>query len=187
MDKIAVIYTLLTPKKTKKMRKNIFVTLAALVVMLFTSCSKDIELEGTYWNWNTDVDITDEILEEMGEDEAEVFRQMIAPAGGKVILNFSIDMNFLTEKSGEMILSAKIKNADRMPSIVQSLFREFNWTEKEAFSYTFDGEKGVLTVEDSDTQPFTYNEDNETITMSVDDPDMVETFGTSTLVFKQKK
>ena len=35
------------------MKKNIFVALAAAVVLLFSSCSKDIDLAGTTWKSNT--------------------------------------------------------------------------------------------------------------------------------------
>ena len=35
------------------MKKNIFVALAAAVVLLFSSCTKDIDLTGTTWKSNT--------------------------------------------------------------------------------------------------------------------------------------
>lgn len=104
------------------MKKNIFIAMAAVVVMLFTSCSKDIELPGTKWKANYS-----KTLSYQGVD---------ASVNMNFLLNFTNATQYSLTTSGTMSAMGMTQNMD---------------SETTTGTYTFDGEKGVFDGEQTFT------------------------------------
>ncbi len=136
------------------MKKNIFVVLAAAVMLLLSSCSKDIELPGTTWK--------------TGRINKTITYQGIS---GTISMDFVL--NFTSATKYELTYTGSISAY----GMSQSMDGSSDGT------YTFDGEKGVLTDNDGESQTFTYNKDDKTITAIAE---MEEGFSFN-LVFTQQK
>lgn len=104
------------------MKKSVFFTLAACFVMLLTtSCSKDIELPGTTWKANFNNNVT-----YMGID---------ATIAMDMTLNFTDATNYKMDVS--IVMTAM---GQSMPQ-----------NDSETGTYTFDGEKGMFDNEQAFT------------------------------------
>ena len=100
------------------MKRNIFLTFAALFVLLFSSCSKDIDLNGTKWKSDLSKSIT-----YMGMEGAA---------------NFTFDLHFVDATKYTLGMSGNISiMGQNMPVPEQS----------QEGTYTFDGEKGMFDEE----------------------------------------
>ena len=102
------------------MKKNIFLTVAAAVMLLFTSCSKDIDLNGTQWKANFSKTVTYEGVEA------------------------SLNMNFNVQFTGET--TYKMTESGTMTAFGQTFDMDAETTEG---TYTFDGEDGKFDGETS--------------------------------------
>lgn len=165
--------------------KNLFVALFATAALLFAGCGKDVKLNGTNWQARVTQDMTEMILEEMSDDPESlaVWEQLIDMMGGKFEVNMDFILAFTDETNGKMTFKMSVANTDKLPAeIGQMIDQMMTQSETENFTYTFDGEKGTITV-DNDTENFTYNKSDKTITMSAD----AEEFGVETLVFSEVK
>lgn len=95
--------------------KSIFLALAAAVMFLFSSCSKDIDLVGTNWKAN--------------------YANTLTYAGMTIDMNMNFDLkfvdgtNYTMATSGTMVALGQTRNLDN---------------ETTNGTYTFDGENGVF-------------------------------------------
>lgn len=138
------------------MKKNIFLAMAAVVVMFFTGCSKDINLVGTTWKSNT---LTGTYTE----------AGMTAEASLTMTINFKDATNYdMTADMSISFMGQTIPMGD---------------TDTESGTYTFDGENGVFDGE----QPFSYNKKDKTLVINIDDAEITQMFGTSTITLTQQK
>lgn len=135
------------------MKKNIFVALAAAFMLLFTACSKDVELPGTTWETGSIV-------------------KTVTYEGVQATVTMDVTLKFKDETNYDMDVKASINVMGYKQNI----------KETSTGTYTFDGEKGVLTDNDGESQPFTYNKDDKTITAVAE----MEEGMSIDLVFKQK-
>ncbi len=97
------------------MKRNIFLTIAAIAMLLFSSCSKDIDLAGTKWN-------------------AHVAKSMTMQ-GIEMQLNMNFNLNFTDATNYSIVTSGSAEamgHTENMPE------------ETTEGTYTFDGEKGIL-------------------------------------------
>ena len=97
------------------MKKNIFVALAAAVVLLFSSCSKDIDLAGTTWKSNT-------------------INKTVTMYGMSGTLAFDMTINFTdaTNYTGTQTATVTISG------------QTFSDSDSDSGTYTFDGENGMF-------------------------------------------
>lgn len=135
------------------MKKNIFVALAAAFMLLFTSCSKDIDLAGTTWKTGT-------------IDKTVTYQGISAKVSMDFILKFTDATKY------DLTYTGSVKVLGR----TQSMDGDSKGT------YTFDGENGVLTDSEGETQTFSYNKDDKTITAVAE----IDAFSMN-LVFTQQK
>jgi hypothetical protein len=129
------------------MKKSIFLAMAAVVVMFFTGCSKDIDLAGTTWKSNT-----------------------ISASYQGMTMTLDMVLNF-----------KDATNYDLTANVTAPIIGTQSTTE--SGTYTFDGENGVFDGE----QNFSYNKKDKTLVINIDDAEMTQMFGTSTLTFTQQK
>ena len=124
--------------------------MAAVAVMLFAGCSKDIESAGTKWQSNYSNTIT--------------YQGMAADFNMDLTLNFTDATNYTLD-------------VDAVISFM-GMSIPYN-ADPEAGTYTFDGVNGMFDGE----QAFTYNEDNNTIsvTLASDDGEFSEMFGSNSV------
>ena len=97
------------------MKRNIFLTFAALFVLLFSSCSKDIDLPGTKWK--------------------ATFAKAVNYEGMDMQLNLAFDLKFIDATQSSFSMSGTVTamgETQQYPS------------ETDEGTYTFDGEKGML-------------------------------------------
>ena len=135
------------------MKKTLFVALLACFTLVFTSCNKEKTLPGTSWKTHTVVD------------------QDMTVEGITAHLNMTIDgtMKFIDATNGSMTLASS-----GTISAMGMSFPMDSEAETTAFTYTFDGENGTITVTDEDgttTAPFSYNKKENTITISMKEVD----------------
>ena len=97
------------------MKKNIFVALAAAVMLLFSACSKDIDLAGTTWKSNT----VNQTITYMGMQ-------------GTVTLDLTVQFTDATNYTMTTIATVSM----------MGMTQPFDDTENG--TYTFDGENGML-------------------------------------------
>jgi hypothetical protein len=148
------------------MKKTLFVALLACFTLMFASCNKEKELAGTNWKTHTTTS------------------QSIAMA----TVNMTIDgtMKFTDATKGTITLTAN--GTMEAMGMSENLDEE---TMTSDFTYTFDGEKGVMTItEDGETEamPFTYNKKDNTIafTFSISDDETGLNFSFD-MVFNEDK
>lgn len=135
------------------MKKTLFVALLACFTLMFASCNKEKELNGTKWKTHTTTS------------------QQINMEGVAATVNMTIDgtMEFTSTTAGSMTLTIS-----GSVSAMGMTFPMDAETNTEGFTYTFDGESGVLTATDEDetvTLPFTYNKKDNTITVTMKEKD----------------
>ena len=129
------------------MKKSIFLAMAAVVVMFFTGCSKDIDLTGTTWKSNT-----------------------ISASYQGMTMTLDMVLNF-----------KDATNYDLTANVTAPIIGTQSTTE--SGTYTFDGENGVFDGE----QNFSYNKKDKTLVINIDDAEMTQMYGISTLTFTQQK
>jgi len=103
------------------MKKSIFFTLAACFVMMLTSCSKEIELEGTTWTAN--------------------FSKEINYQGVGASVSMDMTLTFTDATAYKM----------EQHAVVTMMGQTFPQDETGTGTYTFDGEKGVFDGEQAFT------------------------------------
>ncbi|MBQ6068648.1 MAG: hypothetical protein IJK84_04020 [Bacteroidales bacterium] len=135
------------------MKKTLFVALLACFTMMFASCNKEKELTGTSWKTHTDT------------------TQQMTMEGITATMHMVIDgtMKFSDATNGSLTLTT----SGEMSAMGMSFPIEEE-TETQAFTYTFDGEAGTITVSDDEetlTMPFTYNKKENTINFSISETD----------------
>ena len=135
------------------MKKNLFVALAAAVMLLFSACSKDIELAGTTWKTGT---IT----------ETVTYQGIQANVTMDFTINYTDATNYTVSYTGTVSAYGYTLPMDG----------------EQSGTYVFDGENGVLTNSDGESQTFTYNKKDKTITAVAE----VDGFSMN-LVFTQQK
>ena len=121
------------------MKKNIFVALAAAVMLLLSSCSKDVELPGTTWKTGR-------------VNKTITYQGLSATISMDFVINFTNATQYELTYTGTASAYGMSQNMDGSSN----------------GTYTFDGEKGVLTDSDGETQTFTYNKDDKTITATAE-------------------
>ena len=138
--------------------------------MMFASCNKEKELNGTSWKTHT------------------VVNQDMSMEGITATLNMTIDgtLKFTDATNGTMTLTT----SGSITAMGMTLPMDED-TETETFTYTFDGESGVLTTTvdgKTETMPFTYDKKENTLTFAINETDE-ETGETMsfTLVFTEEK
>ena len=130
------------------MKKALFTTFVALMtVFCFSSCSKEKDLAGTTWQFQQKT--SGQIEEEGMSFPYEVDLNLI--------------LNFTDEENGKLEIHMNMEVAGMSMPMDDSA----------VFTYTFDGENGVMTA-DGEPQPFVYHKDDNTIGMSVDTEGMSE-------------
>ena len=166
--------------------RNIFAAIFAAVALLFSSCSKDIDLTGTSWESTHTVDMTEMITSD--PDMAEYADMLLAAVGGKFLIDYSIIIDYTTENAGAITMAVNPSASMNQPAELKPLFDAMTQAETEAMTYTFDGENGTITI-DNETENFTYNKSDKTITMTFSDldPEEAEIMGGNTFTFKQTK
>ena len=136
------------------MKKTLFVALLACFTMMFASCNKEKELNGTSWKTHT------------------VVNQDMNMEGITATLNMTIDgtLKFTDATNGSMTLTT----SGSMTAMGMT-FPMDESTETESFTYTFDGESGVLTTTveygTTETMPFTYDKKENTLTFAINETD----------------
>ncbi|MCR4965392.1 MAG: hypothetical protein K6A41_07015 [Bacteroidales bacterium] len=139
------------------MKRNIFFTLAACLVMLLTSCSKDVDLAGTTWQANYSNTSTIEGTE--------------GSVSVDMTLNFKDEINYsMTVNSTVTVMG------QTMPGEVVN----------EDGTYTFDGENGMFDGEQPFTYHKDNKTITTTIELDAEDAEMFGS-DHITLTFKQKK
>ena len=121
--------------------------------MMFASCNKEKELNGTNWKTHT------------------VVNQEMTMQGIAATLNMTIDgtLKFTDATNGTMTLTT----SGSMTAMGMT-FPMDESTDTETFTYTFDGENGVLTATvdgTTETMPFTYNKKDNTLTFAISETD----------------
>ena len=131
-------------------------TFVACFAMMFASCQKDLELSGTTWKAH------------------QVFNETTTIEGvtGTVDMTIDCTLKFADATTGSLSLtmSGSITAMGMTLPIPQE-------TLSDNFTYTFDGENGVLSATDAEsgesaTIPFTYNKKDKSINFSVDQEDV---------------
>lgn len=104
------------------MKKNIFLAMAAVVVMFFTGCSKDIDLVGTKWQatYNSTVNIE----------------------GVEATMNMNLTLNFVDATKYTLTYNGTAQAMGMSMPIPE---------ETEEGTYTFDGENGMFDQEQAFT------------------------------------
>lgn len=104
------------------MKRNIFLALAAAVVMLFSSCSKDIDLVGTTW-------------------KADTYTQNITYMGMQASITMDFTLKFTDATNYTIDESATVTIMGQSQS----------QNDSSTGTYTFDGENGVFDGEQAFT------------------------------------
>ena len=164
--------------------RNIFVALAATAALLFASCGKDIDLKGTSWESAHTIDMTAMLLEEGGEEAAQIIQML----GGSFLMDFNLILDFTTDNAGSVTVDMRPSASMNIPDMLKPVLDMMVDTETNAMTYTFDGENGTITI-DGDTENFKYNKSDKTIIMDIPDDgdELAQILGTTHLVFKQTK
>ena len=122
------------------MKKNIFVALAAAVVLLFTSCNKELELAGTSWKSNH-------------------IDQTFSYQGITANLTMDLTVTFTSATNYTLVYTGNVNAA----SIINIPLND-----TEMGTYVFDGENGVLTDSEGKAHSFTYNKEAKTLNATYD-------------------
>lgn len=135
------------------MKKLFLMTFVACFAMMFASCEKDVELNGTTWHAH---DTATQQITQMG-----------------ITVDAAVDMDctiaFADATSGTLTttLGGTITVFGETQTVPQQTYTD-------GFSYTFDGKTGVLTSTDpneTETIPFTYNKKDKSIDVEINQKD----------------
>lgn len=122
------------------MKKALFTAFVALMTVFCVSCNKEKELAGTTWQYHQSI-----------TEEMEI-EGMVIP----LTEDLTVSLKFTDGTNGTMDVDMVMTVMGQNQSINDS----------EPFTYTFDGTNGVLTATDGTTEDFTYNEEDNTITIN---------------------
>lgn len=130
------------------MKKTLFVALLACFTLMFASCNKEKDLNGTNWKTHT------------------VVNQEMSMQGVTATINLTIDgtMSFTNATNGAMILTT----SGSMQAMGMTIPMDAE-TDTIDFTYTFTGENGTITMKEdneSTSVPFTYNKKDNTINIT---------------------
>lgn len=140
------------------MKKLLLVAFVACLSVFATSCSKEKDLVGTSWVYS--------------------LTQSADYSGITIDVEASLTLAFTDETNGKLDMSVVASSAGTVLE---------NQSESYDITYTFDGTNGTITYE-GESMDFVYNEDDNTISMTMVDTD--EETGettTETYVFTEKK
>lgn len=128
------------------MKKRMFVAFMACIAVMFASCNKEKELNGT--SWKTHTTVSQNVIED--------------GVSAHVDATMDATIKFTSATTGVFSMTTS--------GVVTSMGMQFPLEETvgpENFTYTFNGNKGRLTFIERDgeteTVPFTYNKQNNTI------------------------
>ena len=130
------------------MKRTLFVALLACVTLMFASCNKEKDLNGTNWKTHT------------------VVNQEMSMEGVTATINMTIDgtMSFTNATNGAMILTT----SGTMQAMGMTIPMDAE-TDTIDFTYTFTGENGTITMKEDNESisvPFTYNKKDNTINIT---------------------
>lgn len=132
------------------MKKFFLMTLVAGIAMIFASCGKEVNLAGTSWH----------------ADETYTKQLVVSGITADCVFNFDVDLNFTDATTGTM--NAKYSGT------ITAMGQEHPVPDgggTDSFTYTFDGENGVLYSTDpneTETIPFTYDKKEKMIVINLD-------------------
>lgn len=135
------------------MKKLFLMTFVACFAMMFASCEKEVELNGTTWKAH---DTMSQQITEMG---------MTIDA----TMTYDCTLKFADATTGTLTMTFS-----GTASLMGQSFPIPEETSTESFNYTFDGEAGVLTSTDptnTETIPFTYNKKDKAIDININEKD----------------
>lgn len=125
------------------MKKGLFLAMIAFVAMVFTSCSKELELDGTTW--------------------VATYNETTTMDGVSGTANLTFTLNFKDKTSGTMAVNGSIA--------ISSMGSPIPMNYSENFTYTFDGTNGTMTS-NGESQNFSYDKDSKHISMTSSDSEM---------------
>lgn len=132
------------------MKKLFLMTFVACFAIMFASCEKDVELNGTTWKAHENI------------------KQQVSQMGDvNIDLNCTLNFKDATTGTINMIINSSV-------SVMGQEFPLSEQNNTESFTYTFDGKAGVLTSTDptdTETIPFTYNKEDKTINIDINEKD----------------
>lgn len=132
------------------MKKLFLMTFVACFAIMFASCEKDVELNGTTWKAHENI------------------KQQVSQMGDvNIDLNCTLNFKDATTGTINMIINSSV-------SVMGQEFPMPEQNNTESFTYTFDGKAGVLTSTDptdTETIPFTYNKEDKTINIDINEKD----------------
>lgn len=136
------------------MKKLFLMTFVACFAMMFASCNKELELNGTTWK------------------ASQTFSESYTEDGitGSITMEMDCTMNFADATKGTLAMTMSGSLAIGGISVLP-LEPD---TQVADFTYTFDGTNGTLTSVDKETGenatiPFTYNKKDKTILISINE------------------
>lgn len=136
------------------MKKIFLMTFVACIAMMFGSCQKELELNGTTWKANSTV----------SESDSSEGITMTTTISEDFVLKF-VDATNVT-----MTLTTSVSY-----TVMGQTHNYEPETQTGSLTYTFDGTNGTLTAKDeetgeTETVPFTYNEKDKTININIVEP-----------------
>ena len=135
------------------MKKLFLMTFVACFAMMFASCEKEVELNGTTWKAH--------------ETISQQMTEMGMTMDVRVVMDCTLNFKDATTGTLNMIINGS----------ASMMGQEFPMPEQnntESFTYTFDGENGVLSSTDPTetmTIPFTYNKKDKSIDINLNEKD----------------
>lgn len=129
-------------------------TFVACFAMMFASCNKELELNGTTWT------------------ASQTLNESYTEAGIEITTTMTTDctMKFIDATKGSLAVTIYGST-----TYMGHTYNSAPETQEEAFTYTFDGATGTLTAVDEETGehatiPFTYNKSDKTIHIDISEP-----------------
>lgn len=135
------------------MKKLFLMTFVACFAIMFASCEKDVELNGTTWKAH--------------ETASQQITQMGMTLDVNVDMNCTLNFKDATTGTINIILNGSA-------SMMGQEFPMPEQNETDSFTYTFDGKSGVLKSTDpteTETIPFTYNKKDKSINIDITEKD----------------
>lgn len=135
------------------MKKLFLMTFVACFAMMFASCEKEVELNGTTWKAH--------------ETISQQMTEMGMTMDVRVVMDCTLNFKDATSGTLNMIINGTA-------SVMGQEFPMPEQNNTESFNYTFDGEAGVLTSTDpteTEVIPFTYNKKDKSIDINITEKD----------------